>query len=45
MLTYISNSDHYKKVLSRMNFVKQTFWIGTLHPNPKFLIFIILWQI
>ena len=29
MFTYISNSDHYKKVLSRVNFVKQTFGIGT----------------
>lgn len=29
MLTYISNSDHYKEVLSRVKAVKQTLWIGT----------------
>ena len=29
MLTYISNSDHYKEVLSRVQFVKHTLWIGT----------------
>ena len=29
MLTYISNSDHYKEVLSRVEAVKQTLWIGT----------------
>ena len=29
MLTYISNSDHYKEVLSRVKTVKQTLWIGT----------------
>ena len=29
MLSYISNSDHYKEVLSRVKSVKQTLWIGT----------------
>ena len=29
MLQYISNSDHYKEVLSRVRSVKQTLWIGT----------------
>ena len=29
MLTYISNSDHYKEVLSRVKSVKNTLWIGT----------------
>ena len=29
MLTYISNSDHYKEVLSRVQYVKHTLWIGT----------------
>ena len=29
MLTYISNSDHYKEVLSRVKSVKHTLWIGT----------------
>ena len=29
MLTYISNTDHYKEVLSRVKAVKQTLWIGT----------------
>lgn len=29
MLTYISNTDHYKVVLSRVQSVKQTLWIGT----------------
>ena len=29
MLTYISNSDHYKEVLSRVQSVKHTLWIGT----------------
>jgi phosphatidylserine/phosphatidylglycerophosphate/cardiolipin synthase-like enzyme len=29
MFTYISNSDHYKEVLSRVQSVKQTLWIGT----------------
>lgn len=29
MLTYISNSDHYKEVLSRVQSVRQTLWIGT----------------
>lgn len=29
MLTYISNSAHYKEVLSRVLHVKQSLWIGT----------------
>ncbi len=29
MLTYISNSTHYKAVLSRVLSVKRTLWIGT----------------
>ena len=29
MLTYISNSDHYKEVLLRVQSVKHTLWIGT----------------
>ena len=29
MLTYLSNSIHYKDVLSRMLSVKRTLWIGT----------------
>ena len=29
MLTYISNTAHYKEVLSRVQSVKQTLWIGT----------------
>jgi len=29
MLTYISNSAHYKEVLSRVQSVKHMFWIGT----------------
>ena len=29
MLKYISNSDHYKEVLSRVQNVKRTRWIGT----------------
>lgn len=29
MTTYISNTDHYKEVLSRVQSVKQTLWIGT----------------
>ena len=29
MLTYISNSNHYKEVLSRVQSVKHTLWIGT----------------
>ena len=29
MLTYISNSDHYIEVLSRVMHVKQSLWIGT----------------
>jgi RecA-family ATPase len=29
MLTYISNSDHYKEVLSRVQSVKHILWIGT----------------
>ena len=29
MLTYISNSSHYKEVLSRVQSVKQMLWIGT----------------
>lgn len=29
MLIYISNSDHYKEVLSRVQNVKHTLWIGT----------------
>ena len=27
MLTYISNSDHYNEVLSRVMHVKQSLWI------------------
>ena len=29
MLQYISNSSHYKEVLSRVQSVKHTLWIGT----------------
>jgi phosphatidylserine/phosphatidylglycerophosphate/cardiolipin synthase-like enzyme len=29
MLTFISNSSHYTEVLSRIQSVKQTLWIGT----------------
>ena len=29
MLTYISNTDHYKDVLSRVQSVKHMLWIGT----------------
>ena len=29
MLTYISNADHYKEVLSRVKSVKHMLWIGT----------------
>ena len=29
MLTYISNSAHYKEVLERIKTVKHTLWIGT----------------
>ena len=29
MLTYVSNSDHYKEVLSRVQSVKHNLWIGT----------------
>jgi hypothetical protein len=29
MLTYISNTDHYTEVLSRVQSVKQTLWIDT----------------
>ena len=29
MIRYISNSDHYKEVLSRVQYVKHTLWIGT----------------
>ena len=29
MLTYISNSSHYKEVLSRVSSVKHLLWIGT----------------
>ena len=30
MTSYISNSAHYKEVLSRVKTVKQTLWIGLL---------------
>jgi hypothetical protein len=29
MITYISNSSHYKEVLSRVQSVKHMLWIGT----------------
>ena len=29
MFTYISNSAHYKEVLSRVLHVKESLWIGT----------------
>ena len=29
MLTDVSDSDHHKEVLSRVQSVKQTLWIGT----------------
>lgn len=29
MLKYISNTDHYKEVISQVKNVKQTLWIGT----------------
>lgn len=28
MLTFISNTDHFKEVLSRVQAVKHTLWIG-----------------
>lgn len=28
-MKYISNTDHYKEVLSRVQSVKHTLWIGT----------------
>ena len=30
MYVYISNSDHYKEVLSRVQSVKHTLWIATV---------------
>jgi hypothetical protein len=35
MTSYISNSDHYKEVLSRVLHVKESLWIGTA--NIKYL--------
>ncbi len=29
MITYISNTNHYNEVLSRVQSVKHIFWIGT----------------
>ena len=29
MLTYITNSAHYKEVPSRVLYVKESLWIGT----------------
>lgn len=37
MLIYISNSDHYKEVLSRVQFVKQMLWIGTADIKDLYL--------
>ena len=28
MMQYISNTDHYKELLSRTHTVKHSFWIG-----------------
>ena len=30
MLTYISNSTHYKEVLSRVLYIKEPLWIETI---------------
>ena len=30
MFTYVSNSAHYKEVLSRVQSVKHSLWIGTV---------------
>ena len=30
MFSYISNSDHYNEVLSRVMHVKESLWIGTV---------------
>ena len=35
MLTYISNSAHYKEVLSRVLHVKESLWIG-MHSGTAF---------
>lgn len=29
MITYISNTDHFNLVLSRVAFVRKSLWIGT----------------
>ena len=37
MLTYISNTDHYKQVLSRVQSVKHMLWIGTADIKDLFV--------
>ena len=37
MLTYISNSNHYNEVLSRVMHVKQSLWIGTADIKDLYL--------
>lgn len=37
MLTYISNSSHYKEVLSRVQSVKHTLWIGTVEIKEQYM--------
>ena len=39
MLTYISNTDHYKQVLSRVQSVKHMLWIGTADIKDLFVEF------
>jgi len=37
MLTFISNSDHYKEVLSRISSVKHSLWIGTADTKDLYI--------
>ena len=37
MTSYISNTDHYKEVISRVQSVKHMFWIGTADIKDLYL--------
>ena len=37
MLIYISNSSHYKEVLSRVPHIKHSLWIGTANIKDLYI--------
>ena len=45
MLTYISNTDHHKDVLSRVQSVKHMLWIGTADMKDLCVVLVLIAQL